>query len=128
MAPRRAAQAEVQAQSALREGKELVSERLAAAAVLWRKVIDALSLAAKTEAQALSVERETAALEARVRRASVLVEQTEARRARASAQLKELGVAADPSAAASDSVTPDPSSNTNTNTTSEGEKDQAVGP
>lgn len=98
-----ASRAQKRAESARTDGKRLVAARYAQAQKMWLQVAATLERAATLEKQAAQLESETTELEARSRRAATLVEQTEARRARAWARLKELGLApqegAPPSAA-----------------------------
>lgn len=67
-----------------------LSPRLAELAQLWERVQEELERALALERAADQKEREVVELEARIERARLLTEQTEARRARALARLKEL--------------------------------------
>ncbi len=73
-----------------RAGNIAVARRLEALAAQWARVKEARIQATKREAAATQLEEENLELEARVARAVTLVEQTEARRARALARLREL--------------------------------------
>ena len=73
-------------------GHTLIADRLAALAKMWLRVAVAQRKAAALELQADALERETIELEAQARRGASLVEQTDARRARALGRLQELGL------------------------------------
>lgn len=73
-------------------GQHLVAERLEGAAAIWDKVAAHQESAAKLEADAAQIERKTLEIKSQARRAHSLVEQTETRRARALARLRELGL------------------------------------
>jgi hypothetical protein len=84
-AKRRQAEAE-------RAGEVGLARRLAALSARWTKVLDALATAAKLEAEAARLEGERIAVQEETDRLTTLVEQTEARRARALAKLQALGL------------------------------------
>lgn len=84
------------AAKAKKAGQGLVAERLEAAAALWDKVAAHQEKAAKLEGDAAKIERKTLELKSQARRAHSLVEQTETRRARAVARLRELGLSESP--------------------------------
>lgn len=87
----KAQNARQRAQEAKKSGKTLVAERLEKAASTWEKVARHQEEAAKLEEDAAQIEKKTLDLKAQARRAHSLVEQTETRRARAVARLRELG-------------------------------------
>lgn len=80
------------AATARKAGQQLVAERLQAAAKIWDKVAAHQEKAAKLEADAAQIERKTLEIKSQARRAHSLVEQTETRRSRAVARLRELGL------------------------------------
>jgi hypothetical protein len=82
----------VRAQKAKKSGQSLVAERLEKAAATWEKVARHQEAAAKLEADAARIERKTLDIKSQARRAHSLVEQTETRRSRALARLRELGL------------------------------------
>jgi hypothetical protein len=84
-AKRRQAEAE-------RAGQTGLARRLAALSARWLAVIDALEAAAKLEAEAARLEDERIHVQEQTDRLISLVEQTEARRARALARLQALGL------------------------------------
>src|SRR6478735_6616346 len=84
-AERRQAEAE-------RAGDVGLARRLAALSARWTKVLDALATAVKLEAEAARLEDERIAVQEETDRLTTLVEQTEARRARALAKLQALGL------------------------------------
>jgi hypothetical protein len=84
-AKRRQAEAE-------RTGEVGLARRLAALSARWTKVLDALATAVKLEAEATRLEDERIAVQEETDRLVTLVEQTEARRARALAKLQALGL------------------------------------
>jgi len=103
-AARRQAEAE-------RAGEVGLARRLAALSARWTKVLDALATAAKLEAEAARLEDERIAVQEETDRLITLVEQTEARRARALAKLQALGLeppAAVPPAAQAPAPSPAP--------------------
>lgn len=90
-----ATRAGVKSQSALERSHKPkqsaeVTSHLKELAALWSKVKAALESAAQAEAKADSVERELLDLDQKTKRALLLIEQTEARRARAVSHLQEL--------------------------------------
>lgn len=92
----RATQGEAVARARLDEAKgdgkpELVA-RLGALVDQWKRLALALADAARAEARASAVEQESLALEESASRAEALLEQTEARRARALGRMQELGL------------------------------------
>jgi hypothetical protein len=81
-------------QAKARAQKETVAElkkQLEFLAILWTEVERTLTLALKEEAEADQLEQTIVDLDDRSKRALLLIEQTEARRARAEARLRELG-------------------------------------
>jgi hypothetical protein len=84
-AKRRQAEAE-------RTGQTGLSRRLSALSARWTKVLGALGTAARLEAEAAKLEDERIAVQEETNRLTTLVEQTEARRARALARLQALGL------------------------------------
>ncbi len=87
------------ASEANKSGKKLVADRLEKVATIWDKVARHQEQAAKLEREAAEIERETLKLNSKARRAHSLVEQTETRRARALARLRELGLRETPEGA-----------------------------
>lgn len=95
-AARKAKDLRARAAKAKKAGQGLVAERLEAAATIWDKVAAHQEKAAKLEADAAKIERKTLEIKSQARRAHSLVEQTETRRARAIARLRELGLSESP--------------------------------
>lgn len=81
-------------QQAKDAGDQLAANRYADAAKRWTRAAAALEKAAQAAKEAASLERETTRLQEQTRNARTLVEQTEARRARALGELRRLGVEA----------------------------------
>lgn len=92
----KAKHAQTRAREAKKAGKQLVAERLENAARIWEKVASHQEKAAKLEEDAANIERKTLDIKSQARRAHSLVEQTETRRARAVARLRELGLSVEP--------------------------------
>lgn len=92
LAREQADEAESRAKQASSAKKTLVAARLTDLAQLWRRVAEEETKAAALEKAASELERETLELESKARRAASLLEQTEARRARAAARLSQLGL------------------------------------
>lgn len=88
----RAAAAKARQKEAEVAGKRALAERLSALVAQWNRVADAQRRAIGWETQAATAEQKNHELEAQVGRTMTLVEQTEARRARALARLRELGL------------------------------------
>lgn len=93
----KALDARKRALEAKKAGKSLAAERLEKAAATWEKVARHQEGAAKLEEDAAQIERKTLDLKSQARRARSLVEQTETRRSRAVARLRELGLSDAPS-------------------------------
>lgn len=92
----KAKDARARASEADGSGQELVAKRLEKVATIWEKVARHQERAAKLEEEAAKIERETLDLKSKARRAHSLVEQTETRRARALARLRDLGLSEAP--------------------------------
>jgi hypothetical protein len=105
LAKKEAADAEQRRQKATNEGEHLVADRFADAVVRWNRVAELWLKAAKLAQQAALLEQETLKLETKARQARTLVEQTEARRARALGELRRLDV--HPVAPTKQPITPD---------------------
>lgn len=88
----KAEDARARAKKARAGGNDAIAKRLLRAAALWKKTAALQIEAAKLERQAASIERKTLELKSQARRARLVVEQTESRRARALARLRELGL------------------------------------
>lgn len=101
------AQAKERQAEAARNGDTDRARRLEALASQWERVRKARIQAAKLETAATRLEKKNLELEAQAARAITLVEQTEARRARALARLRKLGLdARDAGIVASDTIAP----------------------
>ncbi len=87
-----AAHADERSKQAEAARKPLVAERLKDLSRLWKRVAEEEKRAAEQEKLAAELEEKTLDLESKARRASSLLEQTEARRARALARLQQLGI------------------------------------
>jgi hypothetical protein len=79
-------------EEAKRSGKTGLAQRLSALSTRWLAVMDALRAASKLEAEAAALEKERIQVREQTDRVITLLEQTEARRARALARLQELGL------------------------------------
>lgn len=79
-------------EEAKRSGKANLAQRLSALSTRWRAVIQAVRTASKIEAEAAALEQERIEVREKTERTVTLLEQTEARRARALARLQELGL------------------------------------
>lgn len=88
----KALDARARARKAKEAGEQRVAERLEKVALIWEKVADHQEKAAKLEEDAAQIERRILDIKSQARRAHSLVEQTETRRARALARLRELGM------------------------------------
>jgi len=75
-----------------RSGNEGLARRLAGLSARWVQVIEALGHASTLEAEASALEEERIRVQEQTDRLVTLLEQTEARRARALAQLQALGL------------------------------------
>lgn len=75
-----------------RSGQTELARRLSALSARWQAVIEALRAAAQLEAEAGAIEDERIEVQEQTDRLVTLVEQTEARRARALARLQALGL------------------------------------
>ena len=78
------------------EGEQLAADRYADAASRWKRVAAALEKATQIAKEAARLEQSTTQLQDQTRRARTLVEQTEARRARALGELRRMGIEAVP--------------------------------
>lgn len=94
-------------EEAKRGGKTGLAQRLAALSTRWLAVVEALRTASKLEAEAADLEKERLRVREQTDRVITLLEQTEARRARALARLQELGL--EPSGLPVPTVPPAPS-------------------
>lgn len=79
-------------EEAKRSGKTGLAQRLSALSTRWLAVMDALRAASRLEAEAAALEKERIRVQEQTDRVITLLEQTEARRARALARLQELGL------------------------------------
>lgn len=91
-ATRGEAEADARRASAEADGKDHLAARLTALVEQWKRLALALVDASNAEAEASAVEQESLALEESASRAEALLEQTEARRARALGRMRELGL------------------------------------
>jgi len=88
----RAARAAEREEEAKRSGNVALARRLSALASRWQAVVTALRTAADVEAKATALEQQRLDVREQTERLITLLEQTEARRARALARLQELGI------------------------------------
>lgn len=106
----RAKDTEKQATEAESQGKALIAKRLLALSQIWRRVAEAERQAAEVERKVRELESKSLTLQDQSRRAAALIEQTEARRARALGRLQQLGLSdASPQTKASPEVAEQPS-------------------
>lgn len=91
-ATRGEAEANARRASAQADGKDDLATRLTALVEQWKRLALALADASNAEAEASAVEQESLTLEESASRAEALLEQTEARRARALGRMRELGL------------------------------------
>ena len=91
-ATRKAKSAQTRASGPSAPSNHLLLERLEVLEKLWLRVAEAQEKAAALEMEAATIEKNTLKLRQQAKRAESLVEQTEARRARALGRLKTLGL------------------------------------
>jgi hypothetical protein len=80
------------AKAARQSDKPLVADRYENLHSIWLKVAEAMRKAVEFEKKAALLENQTSEIESKSRKAVIVLEQTEARRARAVARLEQLGL------------------------------------